>query len=59
LGSARFNKGIIDQNCPVIIQNDFVDIALTAHAIALSKEIFEKRNKQLKKHKQLKINNNL
>jgi hypothetical protein len=49
LGSARFNKGIIDQNCPVIIQNDFVDIALTAHAIALSKEIFEKRNKQLKK----------
>jgi hypothetical protein len=40
-------RGIADQNCPVIIQNDFVDIALTAHAMALSKEVYKINNKQI------------
>ena len=38
-------KGIVNQNCPVFIQNDFVDVALTNHGIALSKKVYEKRSK--------------
>jgi hypothetical protein len=45
LTQASSIKGIAAQHGPVIVQNDFVDIALYEHALALTKQRYQIRSK--------------